>query len=410
MCKGFTRNLSRCRAVIARGADYCHNHSMDITDTGLDMNGDNLALICLGLRERYFNADGTITDLYLAQLTNEELRRIFYDEVMPFLRNCWRMGIRGSDLPEAVLRTHVAVLGTITQMELPERVWTPLQRTLEVTRRRNQEENRMRVARQAHVQGRFFDDALQLPPHPPFGGIIPRGNHLGAVGAVGAGLPRANAMGGGLPPIAQDTQSVHRTSVNESVMESIKVLRAIPWKHEVWPVYHDETKKKFPGGRKLFEHIFLWSDIYTRQESKEMFPTLLPILEKNCISMLTNSDEEVFGVKPWIVIYKTCQWAWERPVEEQKEIFKRLLEEAYEGRDMCIQGKVARFVNVLSGFHPDIRVGISGKELLQDRMARLAQREGMDPEARIEEGRGILRDAAVPEADWEAWLEPLLLF
>jgi hypothetical protein len=402
MCKGFTRNLTRCRAVVRGGGDYCHNHSMDITETGLDMNDDNLGLICTGLRGRYFNRDGTILDIYLTRLTDEELRRVFYDAVMPFLRDCWSMGIPNSDLPQAVLRTHVAVLGTITQVELPRRVWTPARRIAEMTRRRNE---RGRFARpgahreifidEAHIQDRFFAaDFPPLPPGPPFGG----------------GLPRANAMGGGLPPIAQDSQSVHRTSVNESVMESIKVLKAIPWKHKVWPIYHDETKKKFPGGRKLFEHIFLWSDIYTRQESKEMFPKLLPILEKNGISAITNSNEEVFGVKPWIVIYKTCQWAWERPVDEQREIFKRLLEESYEGRDMCIQGKVARYVNVLSGFHPDIRVGLSGKELLQDRMARLAQREGMKPEARMEEGRGILRDAAVPEAEWETWLEPLLLF
>ena len=141
-----------------------------------------------------------------------------------------------------------------------------------------------------------------------------------------------------------------------------------------------------------------------------MFPKLFPLLEKNYISGITNIEEEVFGIKPWVVLYKVCQWAWERPVDEQREIFKRMLEECHEGRDMCIQGKVSRFVNILSGIHPDIRVGLSGKEMLQDRMARLAQTEGMEPETRIEEGRSILRDAGVPEDQWEAWLEPLLLF
>ena len=164
------------------------------------------------------------------------------------------------------------------------------------------------------------------------------------------------------------------------------------------------------GARKLFEHIYLWSDIFTRDESKEMFPKLFPLIENNKISGIMNIEEEVFGIKPWTALYKVCQWTWERPPEEKKEIFKRMLEEMYEGRDMCLQGKVSRIINILSGFHPHIRIGLSGKELLQDRMAKLALREGMDAELKIEEGRGILRDAAIPEEEWDTWLEPLILF
>mgnify|MGYP001480277355 CR=1 FL=1 len=324
------------------------------------------------------------------------------------------MGIRIPNFSQATLSTHYPVIGQAGHVEMPPRVMTPEERETESRNRIRQYHQRQQI-RHFIQQQEIRQNEEQLPAAPPFNGRLQRMNaeniDAGAFAVAAAAIDAVHHIQGhnGLPAIANDSQSVHRTSVNESVMASIEVLTKMPWRKESWPILH-EDQTKFPGGRKLFEHIFLWSDIYTKKESKEMYPKLLALTEKNYISGIVNMNDVVYGTKLWIILYKIIQWTFERPHEEQKEIFKRMLEECFEGRDMCIQGKLARFVNILSGFHPDVKVGLSGKELLQERMARLAQREEMDSEKRIEEGRDILRDASVPEVEWDAWLEPLLLF
>lgn len=431
MCKALTLQLRRCRHN-PRNGDYCGIHTMDEDGRGTlgyDHNGGNLSEICRRIRERYFDNNGILPN-FSTNLASDSIRRYIYNEVMPFMRDCWKMGITGSDIPEQQLRIHYEVIGEQTLVDLPVRQWTPEQRTQHFERiRREDAQRREENQRQRAMFEQQQNQVHAVPEFPPgwalradtflvhmagpglqrmnAGGIENQLHELPRVLAAAAAPPAVAARG--LPSIANDPQSVHRTSVNESVIASIKILNDIPWKREVWPILHEDGMK-FPSGRKLFEHIFLWSDIYTKKESKELFPQLLPLIEKNYISGIINNDGMVFGTKLWIILYKTIQWAFERPLEEQKEIFKRMLEECYEGREMCVQGKMARFVNILCGFHPDIRVGLSGKELLQDRMAKLAQREGIESEARIEEGREILRDAAVPEVEWDVWLEPLLLF
>ena len=394
MCKAITLQLRRCRRGANQG-DYCGTHSMEIDAEATETNVANLSEVCRRIQQAYFDAYGIKLN-FSTNLNSEAVRAHIYGDILPFLRDCWKMGIPNADLPVEHLRTHYEVIGNRSEIVLPQRTCTPDERRQEVRRIRHarQEEYRQRLQRlMALNQGRQ-NDAI----------------NAAAFAVVRAPVPAAVAPAApGLPPIANDTQSVHRTSVNESVKESIKIINNIPWNRSVWPVLHEDGVK-FPGGRKLFEYIFLWSDIYTKEESKKLFPKLLPLLGKNAISDIVNIDETVFGVKPWVVLYKTIQWAFERPHEEQKEIFKRVLEESSEGMGMCIQGKMARFANILCGFHPDIRVGLSGKELLQDRMSRLAQRNDIDAETKMEEGRGILRDAEVREEEWDTWLEPLLLF
>lgn len=397
MCKALTLQLRRCRHIPRDGNDYCGTHSLELPADGLDTNLHNLTQICTRIRTRYFNPNLELLTVFTTELPSEAVRQHVYEDMMPFLRDCWKMGITNENYSDMTLRTHYRAVGEESQVELPARRLTPLQRYEET--HRTQEIIR-RAARQHIVNVvHNFPEMAQEPE-------LDRQQPRGGARPPWAMWPQPTQ---GLPSIAIDTQSVHRTSVNESVTAGIKILREMPWRKEVWPILHEDGQK-FPGGRKLFEHIFLWSDIYTKNESKEMYHKLLPLIEKNYISGIVNINDTVHNTKPWIVLYKIIQWTFERPREEQKEIFKRLLEECYEGREMCLQGKVARFVNVLSGFHPDISVGLSGKELLQERMSRLALREDVESEAKMEEGRGILRDAAIPEAEWDAWLEPLLLF
>lgn len=435
MCKSLTLQLRRCRHN-PRDGDYCGTHKMDIDENGYDNNGQNLAEICQRIRNVYFDGELNLRPQFSTELENENIRRFIFGDVMPFLRDCWKMGIANSNFPEATLRLHYRNLGEPSFVELPARQFTPEQRDGEHLQRRVAYRGRLLLG--GHLQniqnqqdnlvqgggGAEFNPAGYIPQFPPFAGVIHRQN--------AGGIPRQNAGDGGgaavpaaaaaaaanvthfpppvsnLPSISRDNQSVHRASVNKTVIDSIKILKEVPWNPSKWPILHESGK--FPSVRKLFEHIYLWSDIFTREESKELFIKLFPLIENNKISGFMNIEDEVFGIKPWAALYKVCQWTWERPPEEKKEIFKRMLEEIYEGRDMCLQGKVSRIINILCGFHPEIHVGLSGKELLQDRMSKLAQREDMDPELRMEEGRGILRDADVPEEQWNVWLEPLLLF
>jgi hypothetical protein len=210
-----------------------------------------------------------------------------------------------------------------------------------------------------------------------------------------------------LPRITQDTQSVHRASVNNSVKEAIEILKKDPWKREIWPFLHSDGVK-FASPERYLEHIYLWSDIYTKKESKGMYKKLRELIDNRVLTDLVNyKDRKYEDCFPWTILYKVIQWIFSQSIEVQHDAFLRMLDELYEGRNMCMDGQVARFINVLTGIHPDIRIGLSNREMLQERMARLSDLT-LPYDEKVERAREILRVSEVEETEWEAWLLPLI--
>jgi hypothetical protein len=395
MCKGITSLGRKCQGGTLN-RDYCHFHNPQISNVEKSLNSIKY----------YFHWDNTprqisIRPEFLENNTSEATRRHLYDEVMPFLRDCWKWGHPGTDrFSTDALRTYFPRIGVrenLTEEQLGDRQRTEAERRAEILR-------------------------LTMPAAPP---VFHRQNAVEAVGAmreIGAigenvrilqrplqPVPVVQQAVSKMPPPFKDSQNVHRTSINESVKKSIEIISADDWKMEVWPVM-SKSGDKLPSCRVLLEKIYLWNPAFSLEvKEKYIWPKLFPLIDNNNIGILMKNDDIVYGRKPWVVLYKTFNWIFMQNAEVQHDALLRVLDELNEGREMCIAGKVSRIVNSLVGIHPDIHVGLSGKEMLQDRMSALAKRSNMDPETKMEEGRGILRDGNIPENEWEAWLEPLLL-
>lgn len=404
MCKGITSQGRKCQSGNPR-RDYCHHHNPELFTNNLAPSLNSV--------KYYFHWDNidntrqiTFRRDFLINNTSEGTRRHLFDEVMPFLRDCWKWGHPGTDrFSIHLLCTHfprVGVREDLTDEQLGGRRWTEAERRAENAR-------------------------LAVPLAPPAPPILQRQDTDADADAIGENIrilarppqlwpwqpqlprtPRPQNIPA-IPKPFEDSQSVHRTSVNESVNKSVEILCAIDWNKAVWPMLAKDGEK-LPPCKLLLEKIFLWNQAYSLEEKETIiWPKLFPLIDGNKIGVLMSYNENIYGKKPWFVLYKTFNWIFQQTADVQKDALLRVLDELYDGRDMCIAGKVSRIVNSLVGIHPDIHIGLSGKEMLQERMAALATRQNMDPEVKMEEGRVILREANVPESDWEAWLEPLLL-
>jgi hypothetical protein len=379
MCKGITSQGRKCLGV---QRDYCHHHNPQLFTNNIAPSLNSIKYYF-----RWSSNDNTqqitIRPEFLETNTSEATRRHLYDEIMPFLRDCWKWGHSGTDrFSREILRIHFVQIGVrqdLTEEQLGERQWT------ETVRRTEYRQHLGLPLVQPILQRRnaeLIGDDIIVPPQQ----IQPT-----------------------IPAPFKDSQNVHRSSVNESVNKSVEIICADDWKRPLWPILGKDGEK-LPMCKTLLEKIYLWNPVYTLiEKEKVIWPKLFPLIESNKISSIMNYDENIYGKKPWIILYKTFNWIFQQTADVQKDALLRLLDELYEGREMCIAGKVSRIVNSLVGIHPNIHIGLSGKEMLQERMAALAKRTGLEPETKMEEGRGILRDANVPENEWEVWLEPLLL-
>jgi len=379
MCKGITSQGRKCLGA-APINEYCRYHDPQSFRNNIAPSLNSI--------KYYFHWDNThqinIRPEFMEANLSSATRRHLYDEVMPFIRDCWKWGHPGTDrFTTDILCIHFPRLGErqdLTEQQLGARIWT------EATRRT---QYAIHIPQNPPVLQRHNADAIENNPLPRV---------LAAVSAI----PK-------IPPPFMDTQNVHRTSVNESVSKSIEIICTDEWKNDLWPIMGKDGKK-LPQCKALLEKIFLWNPAYSLEEKeKTIWPKLFPLINGNQIGVLMSYDESVYGRKPWFILYKIFNWIFKQNADVQKDALLRVLDELFEGREMCIAGKVSRFVNSLVGIHPNIHVGLSGKEMLQVRMAALAKKSNIDAEIKMEEGRGILRDAKVPENEWEIWLEPLLL-
>lgn len=385
MCKGITSRGKRCQGGL--GLDYCRYHDPSIPGINLSSSLNSIKFYFhWEVPENNDNRIIRIREEFLQNYTSEESRRHLFEDVMPFLRDCWKYGYPGTDRfqPE-VLITHFSAPGVRRDLRMEQlpRVWTEAQR-----------------------------QARMAPPQPIRQPILQRHN-ADAIGDIPANqiirqqIP--NPVPNLIPNPFADSQNVHRTSVNESVIKSVKIICSVEWKKESWPIL-SKNGEKLPLFRTLLEKVYLWNTNFSLEEKEtQIWQKLYPILSGNSINHIWTYEDEIFGKKPWVVLYKTFNWIFQQPVNVQKDALIRLLDELYDGREMCIAGKVSRIINSLVGIHPEIHVGLSGKEMLQERMSALAKRGGMEPEQMMEEGRVILRDANVSEEEWDVWLEPLLL-
>ena len=186
-----------------------------------------------------------------------------------------------------------------------------------------------------------------------------------------------------LRAFAEDPQSVHRSSVQNSTHKAVVEL----------------LNRQAPP-----------ADQDTLPEIVETFNTSAtlrwPLPEARDIT-ITELTDNYFNMSAFSVPYSSVLdsiWAYICGHSEKTELTQRLAEELYEGRGMCSNGKMARLINVLQGYDESLETA-APRELFQQRMGELSSKP---PTERIAAARELFAEFRIPDAEHAAWLEPLL--
>ena len=199
-------------------------------------------------------------------------------------------------------------------------------------------------------------------------------------GARAMALPNPNV----LARIANDNQNVHTQLVVEQTKKNVAEILKIP----------------VPEG-------FKWQAARLSMTYKTiiMFCTLSPKSAWQFSSMYC-SDATIYDLEPGIfgkVVDGVWQFISNSP--DKKDLKKILQSELRDNIGMCAQGNLSRICNVLQGYLEGIGQKESVSTILGREFPKLMEIENVvEREAR---GAAILRENAVPESEWESWLEPL---
>jgi hypothetical protein len=185
---------------------------------------------------------------------------------------------------------------------------------------------------------------------------------------------------GELAKFAADTQNVHTTAAVKQTKEIIdRVLKiAVP----------DEYKS--PKTLTLTE-VALAVDM----------PSLAfwQFAAKYC------ADEDIYDYGKGIYArVADAVWQFVKNSPDRTELCKIMSVELTDSMGVCLQGRLSRLCNVLAGYLDGINTESVGEQL-QRRMAALMVLEAESD--RLTQGKSVLQELAVPEAEWGAWLEAL---
>jgi hypothetical protein len=182
-----------------------------------------------------------------------------------------------------------------------------------------------------------------------------------------------------LAAFATDNQSVHRSSVQNATHRAILTLLSRPLiagQDTLPEIIEAFMAVRFKGANARERTVMELTDDYF--------------------------NKEAFSIKYGDVLDHV--WAYIREHTHKKDLTLRLAQEAAEGIGMCSNGKMARLVNVLQGYDETLE-SEKPKELFQSAIAILMNRPLEEREAAA---RSLFVEYAIPEAEQQVWLEPLL--
>ena len=181
-----------------------------------------------------------------------------------------------------------------------------------------------------------------------------------------------------LEAFARDPQSVHRSSVQDTIQKGLDFLMAIP----VPPVMN------------------AFHEILNEYMSANLFRSKRPICHAFAIDLDTLSVQ----IGTQLIVYTDLLdhlWSYIKEHRYRTELVKRLMEELEDGLDSCGNGKVSRLINVLAGFEEGI-AAIDLQEVFQTKMAAL--RSSPD---RLHSAQELFREYMIPVDEQESWLQAL---
>ena len=187
-----------------------------------------------------------------------------------------------------------------------------------------------------------------------------------------------------LARIANDSQNVHTQLVVEQTKKNVAEILKIPVPRD----YQWEKNR-----------------LSLTYKTIVMFCNLSPKSVWQFSSMYC-SDATIYEMEPGIfgkVVDGVWQYISKSP--DRKDLKKILAEELRDNIGMCAQGNLSRICNVLQGYLEGIGQKESIATILGREFPKLMEIENVvEREAR---GVAILRENAVPEGEWNDWLDPL---
>ena len=184
---------------------------------------------------------------------------------------------------------------------------------------------------------------------------------------------------GGLHAFAADRQNVHTPVVNRQTHAGLEILLGTS-------VSSDQDT--------LREIESVWEKSHTRS----IRMVLADMRQWYDVQMCRTEDDWLYR--------RTLDglWAYIQASPAKDELVERLWEECYESVRMCCDGHISRLCNVLCGFQEEFKPTVSVGELLQQRMAVIAERE-IPVEDKVGEAWVVFEELAIPMDQREAWIE-----
>lgn len=229
-----------------------------------------------------------------------------------------------------------------------------------------------------------------------------------------------------------DAQPTHRKSIVESVVKSIDKLKSV--------VSLNGTDERFALFREMLYKLRYYSftpmtDKVVGERGKALdmlvyYSSGTPISDIGDVkTTIEANDLDAYKITSFelaLIVYKRAKdlaalIAEKDPTDEAlikkrdemfSEFLTRFTQELNESRGMCAAGRITRIINTLSGFDPDILVGVSPSEMMQSRMTViLANAEKHGPRGTPEFNAYVLKhiydalgEAGIHETEWEPWL------
>jgi len=159
--------------------------------------------------------------------------------------------------------------------------------------------------------------------------------------------------------VFEDDQNVHNSGIHKDVLEGVSVL---------YQEYNEHHKNKplTPEDEDLISDLRRECGLFFSGQKDHPFETFLHRMETDPTRILTSPKDMTTTTPVLHSLRDVVRYIWwfigkqrqKHGEEYYLHLLQRFYEEACESADTCFSGHVARMVNIVSGFHETVRIGI----------------------------------------------------
>jgi hypothetical protein len=190
-----------------------------------------------------------------------------------------------------------------------------------------------------------------------------------------------------LQALANDRQSVHRSSVQEETLKNIQEILKVPLVEPMLPECWDSHYVEF----------------LTEIDDAKLFNAAQYENIRYVFGYEASQQVASFNVR-FVDLFGHV-WSYIKPHKDRVEMMRRLGEELMESRGMCSNGKIARLVNALQGFMEGLSSPVDKMEVFAERFAKLMELPKMK---RVASALELFKEFEIPDDKQEEWFMPLV--